>query len=261
MLDSERLSGGEKLMDDLAMLGFEPAAFRRREPLVRDEKIADDVQSVPHVIQFLFEATAKRADIRRGTTRRPHRIEGRREQRLTLIRMVASAIGADQGERLLSFQTMLHYRFAHRRLCRFVERTERMGQRDPHLADVDSAHHCFAQPLGHHQTGRDPRRLSAQNASDTFGTELLLVADGMHHPCFVHRRERSWRTIGLEKRDLLQKARHPFRSHRHLRKPGASPSFEPFESVDDLVKTVRRFCDTKRQIIEAYRSFRCCSAA
>jgi hypothetical protein len=41
VLDRERLSGSEKLMDDLAMLSFESTAFRRREPLVRDEKIAD----------------------------------------------------------------------------------------------------------------------------------------------------------------------------------------------------------------------------
>jgi hypothetical protein len=77
MLDCERLSGNEKLMDDLAMLGFESSAFRRGEPLVRNDKIADGVQRVPHEAQFLFETTAKCGDRGRGTMRGAHRIERR----------------------------------------------------------------------------------------------------------------------------------------------------------------------------------------
>lgn len=79
MLDRERLSGFKKLMDDLAMLGFEPAVLRRREPLVRNEKIADGVQCVLYVLQFFLEAGAERRDRGRGTIRRSHRIKGRRQ--------------------------------------------------------------------------------------------------------------------------------------------------------------------------------------
>lgn len=67
MLDGERLSGCKKLMDDLAMLGFESAALRCREPLVGNEKVAHSVQRVSYALQFLFEATAERGDIGRGT--------------------------------------------------------------------------------------------------------------------------------------------------------------------------------------------------
>jgi len=79
VLDRERLSGGEKLMDDLSMLGFEPAAFWRREPLFRDKKIADGFQCVLHVPQFLLEADAERRDRGRGAIRWSHRIERRRQ--------------------------------------------------------------------------------------------------------------------------------------------------------------------------------------
>jgi hypothetical protein len=176
MLDSERLSGCEKLMDDLAMLGFEPSAFRRCESLVRDEKIADGFQRVPHEAQFLFEATVKRGDIGGGSMRGAHRIERRRQKRLPLIRMLKGAIGADQGERFPAFQAQ--------------------------VAPVDEADHCFAQPLCHQQTGRHPRCLSPQNMGDSLGTEPLRVSQGMHHPRFVHRRERTRRAIRFEQRDL-----------------------------------------------------------
>jgi hypothetical protein len=79
MLDGERLSGNEKLMDDLAMLGLEPSTLRRGEPLVRNEKIADVLKGVPHETELLFETTAKGGDIVRGAIRRPHRIERSRQ--------------------------------------------------------------------------------------------------------------------------------------------------------------------------------------
>jgi len=170
--------------------------------------------------------------------------------------MLKGAIGADQGERLLSFQAVLHYRFAHRLLCRFVERTERMRRRNAQVAAVDEADRRFAQPLGHQQTGRHPRRLSPQNMGDSLGTEPLRVAQGLHHPRFVHRRERARRAIRFEQRDLLLQAGNRFQHHRHILKIRCPPSFETFESVDNLVKAVRRFYDTQRQITEANRPLR-----
>ena len=188
--------------------------------------------------------------------RRPHRIEGRREQRSPLIRMRGGAISADKGEGLLSLQTASPYRLAHGLLRPLVERTKRMRQRDPHLALVHATDHPFAQPRGQHQAGRYPRRLSPQNPGDTLGTKLFLLADGVHHPRFIHRRERAERTIGLQKRNLLRKARHRFLYHRHSRKPGCAPPLEPFESVDDLVVSLFCLHDAKRQITQAYRSLR-----
>jgi hypothetical protein len=134
--------------------------------LVGNEKIGHSFQCIPHVRQFLFEATAESGDIGRGTVRRPHRIKGIHEQRSLLIRMLTGAIGADQGERLLSFQAVSRYRFTHGILGRIVERTERMRQCNAHVPLIDEADHCFAQPLGQHQAGRHPRRLSAQNSGD-----------------------------------------------------------------------------------------------
>jgi hypothetical protein len=132
--------------------------------------------------------------------------------------MLKCAIGADQGERLLSFQAVLRYRFAHRLLCRFVERTKRMRRRNAQVSPVDEADHCFAQPLGHHQTGRHPRRLSPQNMGDSLGTEPLRVSQGIHHPRFVHRRERTRRAIRFEQRDLLIEAGNRLQHHRHILK-------------------------------------------
>jgi hypothetical protein len=44
VLYRERLSGNEKLMDDLAVLGLEPAAFRQGKSLVREREIGDGLQ-------------------------------------------------------------------------------------------------------------------------------------------------------------------------------------------------------------------------
>jgi hypothetical protein len=44
VLYRERLSGDEKLMGDLAVLGLEPAAFRQGEPLVREREVGDGFQ-------------------------------------------------------------------------------------------------------------------------------------------------------------------------------------------------------------------------
>jgi hypothetical protein len=206
MLDGERLSGCEKLMDDFAMLGFEPPSLRRGEPLVRNEKIADGLQCVLHEAQFLFEATAKRRDIGRGTIRRPHRVERRRQKRPAFIWMLEGAIGADQGERLPAFQAVRCYRFTHCLLRRFVEPAERMRRRNAQCALVDEAHRPFAKLLCHQQTGRYPRRLSPQNMGDSLGTEPLLAAQRLHHSRLVHRRERARRAIRFEQCDLLHKA-------------------------------------------------------
>ena len=116
--------------------------------MVGNDKIAHSVQCVPHVFQFLFEATAECRDIGRGTIRRPHRIERIREQRPLLSRMLASTIGADQGERLRPFQSMTCYRFTHGLLGRIIERTERMRQSNAHIPLIDEVDHRFAQPLG-----------------------------------------------------------------------------------------------------------------
>jgi hypothetical protein len=44
VLYRERLSGDEKLMDDLAVLGLEPAALGHGEPLVREREVGDGFQ-------------------------------------------------------------------------------------------------------------------------------------------------------------------------------------------------------------------------
>lgn len=168
--------------------------------------------------------------------------------------MLKGSIGADQGERLLSFQAVRCYRFAHRLLRRFVESTERMRRRNAQVALVDEADRRFAKLLGHQQTGRHPRRLSPQNMGDARGTEPLRVAQRLHYPRFVHRRKRTRRAIRFEQRDLLHKAGNRLQHHRHTLKIRCPPSFETFESVDNLVITVLRFCDAQRQITERYRS-------
>jgi hypothetical protein len=62
VLDRERLSGDEKLMDDLAMLGLEPAAFGQGEPLVREREVGYGFQCRPHLSELLLETGAKRRE-------------------------------------------------------------------------------------------------------------------------------------------------------------------------------------------------------
>jgi len=60
VLYCERLSGDEKLMDDLAVLGFQPATFRQGEPLVREREIGDGLQCRLHAAELLLETGTER---------------------------------------------------------------------------------------------------------------------------------------------------------------------------------------------------------
>ena len=188
------------------MLGLEPAAFGQSEPLVRERKIRDGFQCRLHAAELLLETGAKRRARLRDTIRWTHRSQRRRQQRPALIGTLASTIGANEGERLLSFETVPLYRLAHGFLGVIVERAERVCQRDSHRARVHTPDHFLIEPVGQRQSGRYPRRLSAQDVGDPLGAEPIIVAHRMHHPSFVHRRERARRPIGLEQGDLLRQS-------------------------------------------------------
>jgi hypothetical protein len=64
VLHRERLSGDEKLMDDLVMLGLEPAAFGHAEPLVREREIGDGLQCRLHQAELFLETGAERRERR-----------------------------------------------------------------------------------------------------------------------------------------------------------------------------------------------------
>ena len=75
MLYRERLSGNEKLMDDLAVLGLESAALGQREPLVRERKIGDGFQCRLHAAELLLETGAERREGLCCAIRWTHRIQ------------------------------------------------------------------------------------------------------------------------------------------------------------------------------------------
>jgi hypothetical protein len=75
VLYSERLSGDEKLMDDLAVLGLEPAAFGQGEPLVWKRKIGDGLQCRLHAAELLLQTGAQRRNGRRDAIRWAHRFK------------------------------------------------------------------------------------------------------------------------------------------------------------------------------------------
>jgi len=117
--------------------------------------------------------------------------------------VLARAIGAGEGESFLPFETVPLYRLTQGLLGVIVERTERVRQCDPHRARIDTTGHLFTQPIGQHQSGRHPRQLSAEDVGYSLGAEPVIVAHRMHHPSFVHRRERARRPIRLEQGDFL----------------------------------------------------------
>jgi hypothetical protein len=258
VLHRERLSGNEKLMDDLAVLGLQPAAFGQGEPLVREREIGEGLQCRPHLAELLLETGAERRECLCRALRRAHRGERRRQQCPALVRLLARAIGADEGERLLSLETVPLYRRAHGFLDVVVEGAERVRQRDPHRPRVDTTGHLFTEPVGQRQSGRHPRRLSAEHAGDPFWAEPVVVAHRLHHPGFVHRRERARRPIGLEQGHLLRQSRNRrLQDHRHLGNPQCPPPLETFETIDELVSLVGGLHCAKRQLLESYRSLGC----
>jgi hypothetical protein len=149
------------------------------------------------------------------------------------------------------------YRSAHGFLGLVVEGTERVRQRDPHSAPVDTADDAFIEPVGQRQSGRHPRRLSAEDVGYSLGAEPVIAAHRLHHPGFVHRRERARRPIRLEQGHLLRQSRSRcFQDHRHLGKARCPPPLETFETVDDLVIPVGGLHRAKRQLLESNRSLR-----
>jgi hypothetical protein len=172
--------------------------------------------------------------------------------------VLARAIGADQSERLLSFETVPLYRLTHGFLGVVVESAERVRQRDPHRPRVDAAGYLFTEPVGQRQSGRHPRRLSAEDVGYSLGAELVIMTHRLHHPRFIHRRERARRPIGLEQGHLLLQSRNRrFQDHRHLGDPRCPPSIETFETVDDLVSPIGGLHRAKRQLLESNRSLGC----
>jgi len=242
-------------MDDLAVLGLQPAAFGQGEPLVREREVGDGLQCGLHAAELLLEAGTERRDRLCCTLRWTYRGERRRQQCPALLCVLARAIGADQGERLLSFESVPLYRPAHGLLGVVVEGTERVRQRDPHRPRVDTTGHLFTEPVGQRQSGGHPRRLSAEDVGDSLGAEPVIEAHRLHHPGFVHRRERARRPIGLEQGHLLLQSRsRRLQDHRHLGNPRCPPPLETFETVDDLVLPAGGLHRAKRQLLESNRS-------
>jgi len=259
VLHRERLSGIEKLMDDLAMLGLEPAAFGQGEPLVREREIGDAQKGRPHQAELLLETGAERRKSLGSTIRWTHRSERIRQQCPALLRVLARAIGAHEGERFLAFEAVPRYRLTHASLGVVVEPTERVRQRDPHRPRVHTSSHFLVKPVGQGQSGRHPRWLSAEDVGYSLGAEPVIVAHRIHHPGFVHRCERARRPIRLEQSDLLLQSRsRRFQNHRHTGKLRCPPSLETFETVYDLKIPIPCLHHAKRQILESNRSLGCC---
>jgi hypothetical protein len=169
--------------------------------------------------------------------------------------VLATTIGADQGKRLLSLETVPLYRPTHGFLGVVVEAAERVRQRHPHRPRVHTTDHLFTEPVGQRQSGGYPRRLSAEHVGYSLRAEPVIVAHRLHHPSFVHRRERARRPIGLEQGHLLRHSRsRRLQDHRHLGKPRCPPPLETFETVDNLVFLVGGLHRAKRQRLQSYRS-------
>jgi hypothetical protein len=176
--------------------------------------------------------------------------------------VLARAIGADQGERLLPLETVPLYRLAHGLLGVVVEGTERVRQRHPHRPRIHTPGHRFTEPVGQRQSVGHPRRLPAEDVGDPLLAEPVIVAHRMHHPGFVHRRERARRPIGLEQGHLLRQFRsRRLQDHRHLGKPGCPPPLETLETIDDLVSPAGGLHRAKRQLLESNRSLGYCFSA
>ena len=172
--------------------------------------------------------------------------------------MLASTIGADESERLLSLETVPLYRLTHGVLSVVVEGAERVRQRDSHRPRVHATNDRFTEPVGQRQSGRHPRRLPAEHVGDPLGAELVIVAHRMYHPGFVHRRERTRRPIGLEQGHLLLQSRNRrFQDHRHIGKPRCPPPLETLETIDDLVFPAFGLHRAERQLLESNRSLGC----
>jgi hypothetical protein len=150
------------------------------------------------------------------------------------------------------------YRLTHGFLGVVVESAERVRQRDPHRPCVDTTDHLFTEPVGQRQSGGHPRQLPAEDVGDSLGAEPIIVAHRLHHPGFVHRRERARRPIGLEQGHLLLQSRnHRLQDHRHLGNPRCPPPLETFETIDELVSPAGGLHRAKRQLFESNRSLGC----
>lgn len=240
------------------MLRLEPAAFGQGEPLVRESEIGDGLQGRPHQAELLLQTGAERRERLGRAIRWSHRIKRRRQQCSAFVRVLARAIGADESERLLSLEAMSLYRLAHGFLGLVVEGAERVRQRHAHRARVYMPGHFLAEPVGQRQSGRHPRRLSAQDVGYSLGAEPVIAAHRMHHPGFVHRSERARRPIRLEQGHLpLQSRNRRLQHHRHLGKPRRPPFFETLETVDDLVIPILCLCHAQRQLPESNRPLGC----
>lgn len=240
MLGSERLSGFEQQQQGGAVTGLETAPLGRGEALLGELEVGQDLESLACAVEAGFEARGERAEGRSAARGRPHDAEWRRKELASLDRALGQTIGADQRQRLLTFEPVAARGSDHILLFLCAERAERVGLRHAELARVELLLQRLAELLGQGEPHVDPVGFATANLGDRLGPQLLLVTQLMNHSSLVHRRERAGRSVGLEQRDQLLRGRAwRLHDHRHSLDAELSPAPKALESVDQLVGAIR----------------------
>lgn len=134
-------------------------------------------------------------------------------------------------------------------LLRMGERTQGMGESDGDLAGLQELLAQGAEPFGQSQSTVDPVRLAPADHGDGLRAQLVLCAQRLHHPHFVHRRRGSRRLVRPQQQDLPLLGRPGRLYHgRHLGPSLTLPALQSLEPVQDLVGPVWIGRDTQRHV-------------
>lgn len=249
MFHSERLGGGEQLMEYIAVLGFETAPLGRAQALVGQTEVGQCLKCLSEQVEPLFEASSQGAQRRNAATVRPYHLNRLGQQSAALRIGFRNAIGADQGQRLPSLEPVSFDGLADLLLVLGLQTAERLGQGHSHLSGVEAPGHRRRQSFSHRQPIEDPTAFFATAPGDGLRAQALLVTQGMDHAGLVHRRERAWWAVGPQQRRVrLLFSLWFLDHHRNTRHSLCPPSFEPFESIEHLETTLFDFDHPQRQL-------------
>jgi hypothetical protein len=215
------------------VLGLEPPAFGRGEPLGGDLERGQIEQGLPDAAETFFEPDAERAE---GGARwvGAHAEVWLSEQPGALARC-GTAEARDQGQSLLGAE-VLSLGGALERLLLFVgQATKRVGDRGSDLAAVELALERGEKTPPQHEPSRDPARPAANPPRHGLLALVVLRDERVDHAGLVHGGATARRRVGAQEQQLaVDRGKRLLDDDGDLAMAGRHPVREPLEAVQDL---------------------------
>lgn len=151
------------------------------------------------------------------------------------VGLVGNPVGLNDGQGLPSQQSFPGEDLEEAVLIFVWQRSHRFGQRRPDLPPRDLGSRGLRELRPQGFPSHDPRGLSPELFGYGRRCQTILVDERADDPRFIHRRDRSWRSIRLKNEFLaLCNGDRRFDDDRDFGSSRLFPAFESLEAIDDF---------------------------